>query len=403
MKKALIICALAGLSCVSTLSAQGQTPNAAPTQGAQVSANATTDPAITPTRVFGEVTAIDPASKQLTIRTKAGNVLTVQLSEQTVYQRMPVGVTALDKAVKIALTDIALGDQVYARGRVAEDRRSVPAQSIVALSKADITEKQERERADWQRRSIAGTIAALNPATKEVTVQARLGEGSRPVIVEAAGERVQFLRYAPDSVKFSDAKPSSFAELKVGDQIRVLGERNATGARFIPEKVMSGSFRTIGGTITNVNPQAGEIQISDIQTRQPLTIRIGEDSLLRRISPEVSALLNRMIKAGAASASSGGQTPQGGGAQTSTGAGAASSAKGGDGIEELMASMPAISLGELKPGAMLLVSSTASTDPSKVKAIIVISGVEPLFASLQSGTQGRRNIPNLGSMSMGVQ
>lgn len=402
MKQVAIICALMGLLCISTLFAQGQTPNATPTQGAQGGVAA--DPAITATRVRGEVTAIDPASKQLTIRTAAGNVLTVQLGEQTTYQRMPVGETAPDKAVKIALTDIALGDQVYARGRVADDRRSIPAQAIIVLSKADIMQKQERERAEWQQRGIAGTITALNPATKEVTVQARLREGVRPLVVEAAGERVQFLRYAPDSVKFSDARPSSFAELKVGDQIRALGERNAAGARFVPEKIMSGSFRTIGGTITNVNPQSGEIQLSDIQTRQPLTIRIGQDSLLRRISPEVSALFSRMIKAGAA-ASSGGQSPPGGNQANAAAPGtAASGEKGGDGIEELMARMPAIGLGELKSGAMVLISSTAGADPAKPKAILVISGVEPLFASLQGGTQGApRSIPNLASMSMGVQ
>lgn len=389
MKKVAIICALVGLSCVLPSMAQGQTPGTSSTP-----VNNATDPAITQTRVFGEVTAIDPASKQLTVRTKAGNVLVVKLDEQTTYQRMPVGETALDKAIKISLTDITLGDQIYARGLVADDHRSIPAKSVVVLSKTDIAQKQERERAEWQRRGISGTIAAINPATKEVTVQVRLREGSRPLIVDAVSERVQFLRYAPDSVKFSDAKPSSFAELKVGDQIRALGERSADSTRFLPEKVMSGSFRTVGGAITAINPQTNEIKITDIQTHQPLTIRIGQDSLLRRITPEVTALFTRMIKASAAG-SSGGQTPQSVGNKTDAGA-------DGDGVEALMANMPVISLGELKSGAMVLVASTVGTDPTSVKAVMLISGVEPLFASLQPGAQGRRNIPNLGSMSMGL-
>lgn len=385
MKRVVFICTLVCLSCVPTLVTRGQTPGAAATP-----AGVPTDPAITQTRVFGEVTAIDAAARQITVRTKAGNVVAVELDEQTTYQRMPAGETSPEKATGIALADIALGDQVYARGRVSEDRRSVPAKTVVVVSGADIAQKQARERAEWEQRGIAGTIAALNPATKEITVQTRLREGgSARLVVEAAGGRVQFLRYAPDSVKFSDAKPSSFDELKAGDQIRALGARSADGTRFVPEKVMSGSFRTVGGVVTAVNPQTNEIKINDLQTRQPVTINVGQDSLLRRLSPEVGALFTRMMKASAAPA--GGQPPQ----QQSQGA---AGAEGGDAVEESLRRMPVINLGELKPGAMVLVSSTVGADPARVKAIILISGVEPLFTS----PQGPRSIPNLASMSMGL-
>src|SRR5205823_5981474 len=120
-----------------------------------------------------------------------------------------------------------------------------------------------------------------------ITVQARTREGDRPVVVAAGEGEVRFLRYAPDSVRYRDAKQSSFAELKVGDQLRALGERSADGARFTPEEVVSGTFRTTAGKITAVNTQAGELTISTVPDARPLTVAVSGDSKLRRLTPEV--------------------------------------------------------------------------------------------------------------------
>ena len=37
-------------------------------------------------------------------------------------------------------------------------------------------------------------------------------------------------RYAPDSVRFADAKVSRIDEIKVGDQVRVRGEKSENGS-----------------------------------------------------------------------------------------------------------------------------------------------------------------------------
>ena len=67
--------------------------------------------------------------------------------------------------------------------------------------------KQEAEKLEWQRRGVSGTITAVNPDTKEVTVSARVRGESKPVVIEAS-DKAQFRRYSPDSIRFSDAKPS---------------------------------------------------------------------------------------------------------------------------------------------------------------------------------------------------
>ena len=44
-------------------------------------------------------------------------------------------------------------------------------------------------------------------------------------VVFPVTDKTEMRRYAPDSIKFADAKPSKFTELKVGDQLSALGDR----------------------------------------------------------------------------------------------------------------------------------------------------------------------------------
>ena len=109
------------------------------------------------------------------------------------------------------------------------------------MNKADIAKKQEAERAEWRRRGILGVVSAVNPETKEITISSRSMAGTQSVIIPVA-EKVDMRRYAPDSIKFSDAKTGTVSEVKVGDQLRALGERSPDGSRFTAEKVVTGSF-----------------------------------------------------------------------------------------------------------------------------------------------------------------
>src|SRR5262245_15500064 len=113
------------------------------------------DTGITQSRVIGEVTSIDPGSRHISIKTEAGHSVVVVLDDKTEYLRIPPGETSLDKAVKIALAEIGVGDKVYARGKVSDDQKSVPAQKVIVMSKADIQKMHEHERAEWQRRGTS--------------------------------------------------------------------------------------------------------------------------------------------------------------------------------------------------------------------------------------------------------
>src|SRR6267142_2802384 len=301
MRALFLVIAFVFMVAPSGVRVYGQNPQ--PSPAAQAG-----DPGITTSRVIGEVKSIDKA--QIVVKTDAGSPVNVILSDATSYLRLAPGDTDLSKGTKITLADIAEGDRVLARGKVADDHKSVPARTVVVMTKGDIAKKQEAERAEWRRRGILGVISTIKPETKEITISTRAAAGPQPVIIPVS-EKIDLKRYAPDSIKFSDAKPSTFEELKVGDQVRALGEKSTDGTHFTAERVVTGAFRTVAGTVTAVNATTGEIKISDLEKKQPLTIVIKGDSVLRKF-PSASEMGGMMGGRGPGGAGPGGGAPAGG-------------------------------------------------------------------------------------------
>src|SRR5678816_3211623 len=245
-----------------------------------------TDPNIAAKHAIGEVKTIDTAAKQLTIKTDAGSMVTVSLNDKTTYKKLAPGEQTLNNATDVTVADLAEGDRVMARGTVSADQKTVPAVMVIVMTKGDLAKKAEAERAEWRRRGILGVITALKPDTKEITITHRTMAGNQLVVIPVS-DKTEMRRYAPDSIKFGDAKPSQFSELKVGDQLRALGERTEDPLRFNPEKVVTGSFRTVGGVVTAIDPATHEIKINELEKKTPLTIVIKQDAVLRRFPAEM--------------------------------------------------------------------------------------------------------------------
>jgi hypothetical protein len=419
MKKFLLIFALTACLLLAGAQAFAQT-----TEGAAATKTSTS---VTANRVIGEVTAIDATARQVTVKSDAGTPVTVILDEKSLYLRTLPGAKNLEGAATITLADIRIGDRVYARGTVAADQKSIATRQLVVMTKADIADKQERDREEWRRRGVVGTVSAINPETKEITLQVRSFGGAQPVAI-AAGGNVKFRRYAPDSVRFADAKPGSLAEIKVGDQLRAKGERSEDGTRFTPEEIVSGSFRSIRGTVESVNAQANEIKVKDMTTTQTVTIVISKDSMVRRIPAEfVQRMAMRGQRTGEAAGNAQGNTqgdaaasqqrPQGeggfrrrtegaagaGGAEGTGGAGMGRRRGGGGGaggpdMQEMLERMPAVTVAELKPGEMVIVSSTVGADPTRATAIALVTGVDALL----QGPAGQRRAGGAQGASLGL-
>jgi hypothetical protein len=335
---------------------------------------------ITPTRVSGEVKNIETGGRRLLLVTKAGNLVIVNIDENTVYLHVPPGEKTLDKAITISLSDVTVGDRIVARGRVAEDRKSVSARQVIVMTKSDLEQRDQATRADWRKRGITGRITGLNPETKDIIVGFRERAGSTTI---RTNEKAIFLRFPPDSVKFSDARPSSFSELKVGDQLRARGEKSVDGTTLVAEEVVSGLFRMAGGTIQTLNSETGEVKIITVDTGQPLTILVVRDSIVRRVPADIV----KMIEARTSQAEGPKATPSGNPRSSNS----PSSSGSGD-IQEIIERLPPIAVKDLKIGETIVVSSTVGRNPSLITAITVAAGLDNLVLRSQKPKSSKTRI-----------
>jgi hypothetical protein len=347
----------------------------------------------------------------LTIKTDAGSTVVVSFGDKTTYKKLAPGETSLTNATDVTLADLAVGDRVMARGTVSEDRKSVPAVQIVVMTKGDLAKKQDAERAEWRRRGILGVITALKPETKEITISHRTLAGTQSIVIPVT-DKTEMRRYAPDSIKFGDAKPSDFSELKIGDQLRALGDRTEDPLRFNPQKVVTGSFRTVGGVVTAIDPATGEIKINDLEKKRPLTIVVKQDSVLRRFPPasEMGAMMGGFGRGpggpGGGAPGGGGQAPQSAQGQPGgrpQGSGPGAGGQGGPGgqrpgggfdINNMLERLPTIPLADVKVGDTIIVSSTQGVDPSRLTAISLVTGADILLAMLAPRPQPGQTAPN---------
>ncbi len=341
--------------------------------------------------VIGEVKAIDNTSNQMVVRADNGVLFTVTLSDKTQYLRVAPGETSLAKATKIGLADVGSGDRVLARGRGAADQKTVPALQVVVMSKADLAKKQEQERAEWRRRGVSGIVASLNASTQEITVSSRTLAGTPQAVIIPVTDKVMMRRYPPDTIpKYSDAKPSKFEEVKVGDQLRALGDKTADGTHLTAEEVVFGTFKIAGGTVTAIDATTNQIKINDLQTKKPLTIILKPESVLRRF-PE-GGMFGGGGGPGAGNGAPGQGQAQGQAQQRPQGAGpggpqGAGPGRGGMNMADLLERLPIISIKDLKVGDTIIMSSLQGADPTQLTAISLVTGIEPLLAMMQARQQ----------------
>jgi co-chaperonin GroES (HSP10) len=336
-------------------------------------------------RQIGTVKAISGSS--ITLTTDAGQAVTVSVADAARILQLAPGSTDLKAAQTIALADIAVGDRVLVTGKAGDDAGSLTATRVILMKSTDIAQKNEAEKADWQKRGSGGLVSAVDAGSGTVTIAA----GAKKIQVQTGGN-TKFRRYAGDSVKFEDAKPGTLAQIQVGDQLRVRGAKSEDGATIQAEEIVSGSFRNLAGTIATLNAAGGTLTLKDLTTKKTMTVTVTANSDLRKLPPEMAARFAARAKgaaAGAPGAGGGGQAPAqaADGAQRPGGGGMGGPGRsaGGD-LSQMLARLPNVTLAELKVGdAVMVVASESEPGSSKVMAVTMLSGVEPILAATPSG------------------
>lgn len=347
-------------------------------------------------RSLGTVKSI--SGNSITLATDAGAEVNVSVQPDAKLIRTAPGRKDLQGATPVQLSEIQTGDRMLARGSLAPDGKTILASSVIVMKREDIAQKQQQEQEDWRTRGIAGVVKSVDPATQAITISTG-GLAAKTVAVHASKSTI-LRRYSPDSIKFDDAKPGSFDQIKPGDQLRALGHPDAASGDIAADEIVSGTFRNIAGTVVSTDAANQTVTISDLLSKKPITVKIGADSQLHKI-PQMMAMGIAARLKGPAAAGANGAAPGGGapgpaaqqeppqrassqGAWQRRGPGDEASgggaARSGD-FQQMMARMPAITIANLQKGDAVMVVATEGSETSQPIAITLLSGVEPILTA----------------------
>jgi hypothetical protein len=355
-------------------------------------------------RTLGTIQSI--SGKNIVLVAQAGAVISVTVEGAARILRIEPGEKDLKNASPITLQDLQVGDRILVFGTASGDAKSFSANRIVAMKKMDIEAKQQKDRDDWQKRGVGGLVTATDKAAGTVTISITSFTGTKPLVIQTTKSTI-LRRYAPDSVKFDDAKQVTIEQIKPGDQLRARGTRSEDGASLAAEEIVGGSFRNIAGTVSAIDTTAGTMTVMDLATKQPLVVKVTADSEVRKLPLMMAQGIAVRLKGPAAGAPASGaqgqgsgaggapqavNSPMGAGAQAGQGgpggAGGQQRRGGGSaGFQQMVDRMPPSKLTDFQKGDAVMIVSTEGTDSGAVTAITLLGGVEPILAATPKGGQ----------------
>jgi hypothetical protein len=351
---------------------------------AREQADASPQTAVKKSRAVGAVKAI--SGNSITLQTDAGTEMTVTIQPTTRLVRMEPGQTDLKTAPAIQLSDVQVGDRLLVGGVPSDDGKSLSATTAVVMKKSDVAEEQQQDREAWQKNGIGGVVKAIDAAGATITLSTGTLAG-KTITVHVSKDTV-IRRYAPNSVKFDDAKPGTLDQIKAGDQLRARGTKSEDGKELTAAEIVSGSFRSIPATLISTDAASGSITVTDLVTRRPVTLKVGPDSQMHQLPAMFAQRIAMRLKGGAT-----GATPEGGQGSGAApahahgaggappGAGFGQRAGGPPDFQQMLNRMPTVSLGDLQKGSALMIVATEGTADSPSEVIILLSGVEPILTA----------------------
>jgi hypothetical protein len=323
-------------------------------------------------RKVGTVKSI--SGKVLVLKADSGPDINVTVVDGIRIMRLAPGQTDLKSATPMTLPEVQVGDRMLVRGKPG-DNDSMVASSIVVMKQADVAQKQQHERDDWQKRGAGGIVTAIDPASGTITVAIT---PTYSVVVKTSKD-TGFLRYAPDSVKFADAQKGTLDQIKAGDQLRARGSRSADGKEITAEEVISGTFRNIAGTISAIDAGSNTITVKDVLAKKSVVVKISADSQMRKLAPPMAQRLAVLLKGGAPADAGG---PPAGGRPSGAGGGPGGAPPD---FQQILSRIPSVTLAELQKEDAVMVVATQGTSGSETIAITLLGGVEPILTASPNG------------------
>lgn len=364
---------------------------------------------VKPSVVTGDVVTI--SDSEIVIKTTAGDIK-IGTAANAEFKRVPADNPKLSAAVPSAKSDIAIGDKLVISGFYTADRAKLNARTVYLMTKSDIADRQAKEAARWTQRGISGKVVSVDAAAKKITIEVRGLMGTTSVALTPKDNAV-FKRYAPNSVRYSEAVASSLGDIAAGDMLRAVGDRSQDNVSFTAEEILTGAFETVAGTVKAIDVAKNEVTITNLQTEKDVVVELKTASLMKRFPEEMAMRLAAFQGGGAGAPNGGGQRPAGaqpsggqpGAGQPGNGqrpGGGMGGGMGGTrgGIDDMLDRFPTITATDLKVGDMIAVSSTKDHAEDRMSAIKLLAGVEPFIRAAQASGQIQRGGRGQGNFTI---
>lgn len=364
-------------------------------------------------RRIGAIKAMN--GNALTLTPDSGPDVAVTVQPNARILRIAPGEKDLKNAAPVQLQDLHVGDRVRVRGQASADGATMVALEVIVIPHSDLQALHEQERADWQKRGLGGLVSAVDPTTGAITISVTALGGKKELAVHTSKNTI-FRRYAPDSVKFDDAKPSTLQEIRPGDQLRARGDRSADGSELTAEEIVTGSFRNVAGLVNSVDASSGTITVQDLLSKKQVQVKITSESQLHKLPSEMAQRIAMRLKGSmppGTPGASAGSAPAPGNGQPSAAQGEVRPGGGGmvgggmrqggaPDFQQMLNRMPAVTIADLHKGDAVLIVTTQGTATGGGTAITLLSGVEPILQAAPTGSQAMMLAPwSLGGAPTG--
>jgi hypothetical protein len=366
----------------------------------------------------------DPAQQSIakrigTVKAVNGSTLTLDSSGSEVavdvqpgarILQLAPGAKDLKDATPLQLQDLKPGDTIRARGPSSADGKSIAALEIIVITRAAVAAVSDQVRQDWQKRGAGGRVESVDAATGDVVVAIPTLSGKKTLVVHTSKSTVVY-RYAPQSAKPEDAKPSSVKDIQPGDQLRARGNRNADGSEMTAEEIFAGVFPQFAATVKSVDASEGVVSLLDLVSKKTVQVKVTPESQLHRIPPEMAQGFAMRLRGATVVAGQGapsgapapkpagnaqvagppGGMPPGGG----MGGGGMRAGGGAPDLQRMLSRLPSSTLAELnlQKGDAVIILATEGTPSGPHTAITLLSGVEPILRAAPSAGQAMMLTP----------
>ena len=364
--------------------------------------------------------------KQMVVGTKDG-MLNVVLLKATIYKRVSSDNLSLKAAIDSYHVDVVVGDRVLVAGKVSSSKKSILAKTVYLVKNSDVKAHWAKEIQKWRKRGISGRVVAIELENKVITIETWNISGRLARLKLTPKEKVKYLRYDSDSIKYKDAIESEFSAIKVGDMFRALGDRSEDRTSFKAEQILTGAFQTVAGTIKAINVKKKEVTIIDIKTKKDVVIVVNSKSIVKKFPKKIA---QAMVRRQMARVERNVQVPQNANSKKTESRGKSNIGKTQNrsnkrrsqmqdrvgekhhlsaNINNMLNLFPNIKITSLKVGDMIAASSQKRDNSTRLIAIKLLAGVEPFLKEfysprgasvgrIQSGVRSGFTIPGLDSI-----